>query len=763
MPNLTLDFQACAKWIIRRLLVCGGFFLCHPGYGKETVELSFAAKLKVIDSDGWRLQPIADVTEIKVKPSSATAVRDDLQQNLLSHDLDLENFHTSLANWAGPRSYTASGKWQAPPDATDDDLASGVVKTTQVEITLVPTEFERIHIYVSSVDVKKADKDISAPNGAAKIPGLIMPPAKTLAELEQAYDFGIPKEAWWKDKTTVRYAYLPSDVARYAKIAGLPAAEAREALEKFYEDAGARLAAGLLKEKVQPGFSGGQPLLEKAAETAGNWAYRSLVKRIEVVNRAPDAVIIFGGLPFPTKAEIDVLGDDVLQEKLRKLHLAGSEGQPSNRLAATNRTPSNTERKADVDYLATLKGVKSVSLPPDSPSDEDVPPLSYVVEPFPQEKTVATFTAGVKYTAESGPAASLGLETQSVPGEIESIGFKLEGGESVFSVEGDLRVAWDVMAGSFWDTAEFVASAFANEDDEKYSGNIRRGAFTESIAGGKIGMAFKTDSASPEEIAASDEMLIRGRNRWRRTLQIETGLQGKAVDLDGPATSLTGLDKGTANGPYLHANLEVEYDARNQAKEALFDRRIFSSDVRIDSGLEMLGSDWNYLRASTAMDLRLLMETAEKPLGFILVGATAAWASGNTPTFDLCESGGERYVRGLREDEMIGREYVGLRFEAGVNIPLLFRMDLSQNTELPPQIRNLYLVPFVDAGWLSDRVEDGQRVSGGRSLQGYGIQLELYERSSGKPPFGFAFGYALSPQSRLQESGTFFSHLTYNF
>ncbi len=214
-----------------------------------------------------------------------------------------------------------------------------------------------------------------------------------------------------------------------------------------------------------------------------------------------------------------------------------------------------------------------------------------------------------------------------------------------------------------------------------------------------------------------------------------------AADLDTKGSSLT---LGTVFG----MTRDVHTDATSRVSHYTGSMRL-----GLEKGLKAGGGENSFVKTSVQPEAEAYFGPAQDSRDFLVrVLGRAGTMSGDTPYSALFRLGGNDGVRGLEEAELTAESYLGSSQEAGVRVSRIIP-SFKQDT--------VYLTIFHD--WMRARRPDPAQAES-TAAHGYGIALELERISVPGGKLGrFSFGYAYSPDSRLNKRGTIHAEFKLDF
>ena len=533
-------------------------------------------------------------------------------------------------------------------------------------------------------------------------------------------------------------------------------------------------AQGLVPGKVLDTGALNKALSEILTPIFGGAYWAPFVYKPEPNGRLDIIVILCAPL---NRVDIEVRTDgntqSSLQRRLQDRYLDDGTGNADRLITQVGRYPRAVEQCADMVYLAADPKVAGV-VPKETPLSE--PHYVFLAEPMPRATDELRLTASLGVTPETGVYGEIGADLTKFPGmpeNVQSLSFSLKAGERVLGGKGDIRISLiDRPGGGAGESLDgFIRGEADARSDVLYGNSVRNGvdARSQSLAAGVL---WGDDSLTHRDRFAATRPFGPRRGFPRVLTTVEAGLGYLDVTLDGSPSDTAGLDQGSYVGPFVKADfLLTSYSPELEATTDPM-RNEWQGRLEVISGIQGLGGDWDFARASLSTGPRIGLRFADDLPGFFRLGVSAGWANAGTPTFAYF-GGGADFVRGIEQDEFIGRRYLGTQSEIGLDLLALWnrlappsdkgrqRAAATCAGRVPTQ--DLYVAAFADFGWLAERVEDGIEQDGAKALRGFGILLSVRSISAQLAPLDFSLGYAFSPDSESNPSGVLFSRINYQF
>lgn len=645
-------------------------------------------------------------------------------------------------------------------DGVPDEATEGQTITLKIKIIvpqLPPTD--KIELYLVSKSCSEFDAIFRSPTLP---PGFILSEPSTLLESSGSYGLKI------SDSTdTVRRAmtsqaiFSPGDVEEFGIRNGLGKAESKQKLTEQYEALAAQYLTKLHDAKITPGPRIQDKVARNKADEIHRLIQSGFADKVRVGYERKIVRIFFPGFGLRKSTQILVPDDNEFQEELNKRYLDFSrEGSKRRLLMDGTRLPSAMMIEADLIYLRADPLIGTVR--PQFSDDQ----IKYTCTPKPLSSSKVTIGAGLEFTPERKLTPLLGLQIPATSEDESDLSFELSGGKN--SISGEAEYLFPIkpaMTTSLWDSTQGVIRGGADDFTDARYGNTIRGGVDSFETGVSAGWILRFDSYGHSHRFEATQPTKEGLNgRVFRT--VEAGFRYRNVDLDGPAIDLVGLDQEARSGPYIDARVLFGKDMGIGGSHKQWDSWWVEGRLAIDTSFQAFGGSADYLRIFGQLDARRQWSITDSLNAQGSVGLTGAWVSGGTPTFDFFGSGQDGMIRGLRDTEFIGRSYIGMHADLGFDITSLLNGSNGEVTEqTSPNDPKMHILfgPFADAGWLYDRISNGRHVSGGKALQSFGVQLQMLQTSILNAPTTMSFGYAWSPQSELDKSGSVFSKVSISF
>jgi hypothetical protein len=218
--------------------------------------------------------------------------------------------------------------------------------------------------------------------------------------------------------------------------------------------------------------------------------------------------------------------------------------------------------------------------------------------------------------------------------------------------------------------------------------------------------------------------------------------------------------------------------------------------ARLQRGISLFGADYKYGKALLSARSEVFFGRLTPRDFFLRYTHGLGRGTSRTPVFELFRLGGPQNLRGIEEGELIGRRLSFGQAEFGVSAGSLWQfLHGRRAAQSSPQagasnassnnsgssgeeksagsgvdFSNVYLKTFFDHARITDPTSFVSIPSGAPSMldrraNGYGFAVELrgLPAGDGGQQLNLSIGYGRSPQSRLHNSGTMFTAVTFNF
>lgn len=638
--------------------------------------------------------------------------------------------------------------------------SEGQTATLQIKITVPQLPpIEKIEIYLVSKSCSEFNVIFESPTPP---PGFLVTKPMNLLKTAQGYGLTISDSSdAVRESMTSQAIFSPEDLKEFGERNGLEQAKAKQKLTEQYEALAAQYLAKLHNAKITPG----PRILDKTARDQADKIHGLIQSRfadkVQIGYAGKVVRIFFPGFGLRKPAEILVPKDQKFQDKLRQRYLDFSAGGSKRRLLMDGtRLPSAMMIEADLIHLRNNPLIGNVRAL--FSGDQ----IQYECTPKPLSSSKVTVGAGLEFTPERKLTPLLGLQIPATGEDESDLSFELSGGKN--SISGKAEYLFPIKPSidkRLWDSTQAVIRGGADDFTDARYGNTIRGGVDSLETGVSAGWIFRFDSYGHSDRFEATQPTKEGLNgRVFRT--VEAGFRYRNVDLDGSAIDLVGLDQGARSGPYIDARVLFGKDMGIGGSHKRWDSWWVEGRLAVDTSFQALGGSADYLRIFGQLDARRQWSITDSLNAQGTVGLTGAWVSGGTPTFDYFGSGQDGMIRGLRDTEFIGRSYIGMHADLGFDITsLLGGSEGDETEETSPNDPKMHILfgPFADAGWLYDRISNGRHVSGGKALQSFGVQLQMLQTSILNAPTTMSVGYAWSPQSELDKSGSVFSKISVSF
>lgn len=751
--------------IIMRCLI----MLCYSGSpllaeGTKNIEFKLTAKSIESDDGGdsyWIQSSDLAPEEIRVRPEDDSALSESISGTLNGQKgTDLVEYNRLLRGILDPQGrWPDNGNSLLRVEGFDNlpaDPTAAQTMEVPVRIVLPPAPgIEGIEVYLISRSCPEYYSVVE--NGESGGEYQLSGPWSLLS-LEHAFSIPMDTPAEKMHQAiTARVIFSRGDVEEFRERNGLESGEAERRLIHQYQVLALQYMTKVIEAKMGPGNRYSEDSAREKArqihgEVLGPLAGSQLAKDTGPVFR-----FFFEGFGLRDKAEIRVEGDADAQGDFEKLYLDfSSKGAKRRLLMDGTRLPTAAMIAADLKHLREDPLIASARLM-ESPDH-----IRYLCMPTLLSNRKVTVGAGAEYTSERGLTPILGLRVPSRSEDESDFRFEFAGGES--SMSGDAEFLFPISptaAGGLWDSVQGIIKAGADNFEDARYGNTLRDGVESTILDVAAGSVVRFDSfGHADRFEAMQHGYGGSARRLFRTAEI--GFRFRDTELEGEAVDLAGLDEGVRSGPYVDLRVLFGDNLNFQTRGTSSPTWWTEGRLAIDTSLEALGGEADYLRVFTELEIRRNWKLYDKVGGQMAMGVSGGFASGGTPTFDYFGAGEDGLVRGLRDTEFIGRSFVGLHAELGCDVTPIFGGKAAAGP-LDDSGMLILFGPFVDFGWLFDRFENGSPVSGERAIQSYGVQLEILQTNISSTPLSMSVGYGWSPQSVLEENGSVFSRVSLRF
>lgn len=408
-------------------------------------------------------------------------------------------------------------------------------------------------------------------------------------------------------------------------------------------------------------------------------------------------------------------------------------------------------------------------------SDETT--LTYRVTPVSRDASPRV-SAGLNYSGAEGWEVPFSLQMPT-PGAETKSNMSLNVTATEYGVEGSGYFNYtlqDKPAEGRGSRIDLEILASGGEDANRLFGNTTGATLTENIETLDFGLKINFGSLSYRDRQAANNIFLPTENRARRywSSNLRTGLRYRNVDLQGTPAALVGLNTGSYFGAYLsgdvHRDSFLPFVPRSAS--AIPPSWTTRFDMLIGAGGTV---DETFLRALVSSDLRAPFEFTNGKAGFFRVGVVGGWVSDNAPTFAYLDAADPLFLQGLRQQEYMGRSFVGVTSEVGMDITSFLGgaipgtakpgadTDGAESQVERRQSQEVLASVFADVGWMDDLLQNGAIISHTKRLESYGLKLAIRQIRPGGTPLEVELGYAYSPQSIFQENGVFFVGLNTTF
>jgi hypothetical protein len=673
-----------------------------------------------------------------------------------------------IRNWAQKMDIELDGLISNPhvKAPTEQEKQSRRSHRHTITFSIKIREISKVRIYIVAPGAKSST-GVSFVGDDYKIASAAYSNERTLGDLLSSFDLNIsplPGETVRRNVTCTHVLSRPE----VAIFPGNDPSEREREVDREYEAVAATYAAYLFSKGVHPGVPPPVDLAEKMKE-----ANLFISNGFASTSRAPKFSangtlhLVFENIAPVHRVKIDVAGNPVntggIARAFNKLYLL--DGGKRSLVNGPRHILLRDALVADLELLQSADDIVTADWEMESPGD-----LHFIVTPKERVNRQIRFTAGFGYSPEKSATATFAADVSQATASEDSLKFTLEGGPQTLAGDGEINLPlWNHP-----DALRFVASAGSEALEIAYYGNITRGSVESTRSEGKLGLRYEMDFTSHYERYEARRALRKSRERLGNKISVEGGLHYTYLSLDGATAATAGLDEGDNTGLYLTLAHQAEYDLRNRAGTHTWQSFLLTSRLDFDSGFEGIGDSDDFTKVLLQSEARAIFRSRGNIAGYAAAGLTGGWASSDTPTYMAFGAGGARFVRGLQQDEFIGREYFGGGVEAGLNVGwILSRIEGKDSLNKKPvdqtkpsaklTLQQVYLALFADYGNLSDRTSDGVPISGSRNFQGYGIQLQVMDAAVWNHGASLAIGYAWSPQSEINESGTIFTKAFFQF
>jgi len=387
-------------------------------------------------------------------------------------------------------------------------------------------------------------------------------------------------------------------------------------------------------------------------------------------------------------------------------------------------------------------------------------------------------SAGLYYSGAEGWEVPLSLQMPT-PGAETKSNMSLNVTATEYGVEGSGYFAYtlqDKPAEGRGSRIDLEVLASGVEDTNRLYGNTTGATLTENSETLDFGLKINFGSLSYRDRQAANNIFLPTENRPRRywSLNLRTGLRYHNIDLQGTPAALVGLDTGSYFGAYLSGDLHRDsfLPFVPRSASAIPPSWTTRFDTLIGAGGTV---DETFLRVLASSDLRAPFEFPNGKAGFFRVGVMGGWVSDNAPTFAYLDAADPLFLQGLRQQEFMGRSFVGVTGEVGVDVTSFLSgaipgtatpgadTDSAESQVERRRSQEVLASVFADVGWMDDLLQNGAIVSQTKRLESYGLKLTIRQIRPGGTPLEVELGYAYSPQSNFQENGVFFAGLNTTF
>ncbi|MEO9779251.1 MAG: hypothetical protein ABJH07_07480 [Sedimentitalea sp.] len=440
-------------------------------------------------------------------------------------------------------------------------------------------------------------------------------------------------------------------------------------------------------------------------------------------------------------------------------------------LSAEQIAPAQRDIAADQRLLFSDPSIKTVV---HARSEET---LSYQVTPVTRDAGPRV-SAGLNYSGAEGWEVPLSLQMPT-PGAETKSNMSLNVTATEYGVEGSGYFTYtlqDKPAEGRGSRIDLEILASGGEDTNRLYGNTTGATLTENAETLDFGLKINFGSLSYRERQAANNIFLPTENRARRywSSTLRTGLRYHNVDLQGAPAALVGLNTGSYFGAYLSGDLHRDsfLPFVPRSASAIPPSWTTRFDMLVGAGGTV---DETFLRALVSSDLRASFEFANGKAGFFRVGVMGGWVSDNAPTFAYLDAADPLFLQGLRQQEFMGRSFVGVTGEVGMDITSFLSgaipgtakpgagTDSAESQVERRQSQEVLASVFADLGWMDDRLQNGAIISQTKRLESYGLKLAIRQIRPGGAPLEVELGYAYSPQSIFEENGVFFVGLNTTF
>ena len=566
----------------------------------------------------------------------------------------------------------------------------GERKTIAMKATFDVETFDAIQLILSSKAVKLGNEDAIMLEESTRLrPGFngerLGP--QPMAEIVEGSDYNLgldPEVASdikaWKDKFSFQIAFAESEISLLAERGKIELPEAREELVRQLETLAILLMSCLPDTGLVPGAAYDLGAIANNAENAISESigvYAELGNIELQQNGRLDFRVVLNR--FPSSVEIFVDGGGAsrgrLEDYLRRRYIADNYGDRNGLLTSTFRYPYKAAVDADMKYLqkdSNVENVLQASIGEGGEGGgggEGHDSIIFDVVKRPKLDGRLKLAAKLEVSPERDLTGMLSLDLSNMWEEIQRLEFSVDGGERTIGGQGKIVVPLrEPLGGGRGPRLDVFSRADFREREDALYGNLDRDPVDERRDIAEAGLIWTSDSLTHHDRFAAENWVLGKRLPLRTLCKLDGGLRYSSTQLDGEEADLVGLDEGDATGPYLKGSVVFEHDCSSVGGVEAIERILWENDMDLSTALESLGSDENFTRVKLASGLRVLFRAPSPVASYFLHRWAYGWTGSNTPTYGYLGVGDRDFVRGLEEDEFIGRRCVAMRNEFGVNL-----------------------------------------------------------------------------------------------